>query len=192
MPLASRRPRALARAAVGLAALLSLGFAVDALLLVRARVKADGSSTIGGEARAVPTVASELIDIHSSLPSHEQSRPAQDELTVSRPTPLRRLSRAARPDGSDSWSLVMIGITVTLAICGVGIAAGRHFMPQGAGGGMKVIGRVSLSPKHSVYLLEVGRRRILVGAGPQGAPALISELDDFAEIEGQAAEGAES
>jgi hypothetical protein len=41
---------------------------------------------------------------------------------------------------------------------------------------------VSLSPKHSVYLLRVGRRVLLVGAGPQGPPALISELDDLTEI----------
>ena len=56
---------------------------------------------------------------------------------------------------------------------------------------MKVIGRVSLSPKHSVYLLEVGQRRLLVGAGPQGSPALISELDDLALSEGNAREGVE-
>ena len=86
----------------------------------------------------------------------------------------------------------MIGITLTLAICGGIIAAGRRFLPQGAGGGVKVIGRVSLSPKHSVYLLEVGRRRLLVGAGPQGAPALISELDELAEIDRNAGEGVES
>jgi hypothetical protein len=40
---------------------------------------------------------------------------------------------------------------------------------------------MSLSPKHTVYLLRVGRRVLLVGAGPQGAPALISELDDLDE-----------
>ena len=44
---------------------------------------------------------------------------------------------------------------------------------------MQVVGRVSLSPKHSVYLLRIGRRVLLVGAGPQGAPSLIAELDDL-------------
>ena len=108
----------------------------------------------------------------SSLQSHDESATPADELTGSRPSPLRRLSRAARPGGSDTWSLAMIGITLTLAICGGIIAAGRRFLPQGAGVGVKIIGRVSLSPKHSVYLLEVGRRRLLVGAGPQGAACL--------------------
>jgi flagellar protein FliO/FliZ len=190
MPRASRRRRAL-RAAVGLAVLLALGFAVDMLVLVRARVRADGSAAIGGQAQAVPTAVAEAIGTPSSAQPHEEPRNAEDELRSSRLSPLRRLSKAARPGGSDTWSLAMIGITLALAVCGGIIAAGRRFLPQGAGGGVKVIGRVSLSPKHSVYLLEVGRRRLLVGAGPQGAPALISELDDFAEIEANSPAGVE-
>jgi Flagellar biosynthesis protein, FliO len=190
MPRASRRRRAL-RAAVGLAVLLALGFAVDMLVLVRARVRADGSAAIGGQAQAVPTAVAEAIGTVSSVQPHEEPRIAEDELRSSRLSPLRRLSKAARPGGSDTWSLAMIGITLALAVCGGIIAAGRRFLPQGAGGGVKVIGRVSLSPKHSVYLLEVGRRRLLVGAGPQGAPALISELDDFAEIEANSPAGVE-
>jgi flagellar protein FliO/FliZ len=190
MPRASRRRRAL-RAAVGLAVLLALGFAVDMLVLVRARVRADGSAAIGGQAQAVPTAVAEAIGTPSSAQPHEEPRNAEDELRGSRLSPLRRPSKAARPGGSDTWSLAMIGITLALAVCGGIIAAGRRFLPQGAGGGVKVIGRVSLSPKHSVYLLEVGRRRLLVGAGPQGAPALISELDDFAEIEANSPAGVE-
>ncbi len=96
---------------------------------------------------------------------------------------LPALDDRRAPGGSDSWSLVIIGITLALAVCGGIIAAGRRFLPQGAGVGMQVVGRVSLSPKHSVYLLRVGRRVLLVGAGPQGSPSLISELDDHAEIE---------
>jgi hypothetical protein len=190
MPRANRRRRAL-RAVLGLAVLLALGFAVDMLVLVRARVRADGSAAIGGQAQAVPTAAAEAIGTASSVQPHEEPRIAEDELRGSRLSPLRRLSKPARPGGSDTWSLAMIGITLALAVCGGIIAAGRRFLPQGAGGGVKVIGRVSLSPKHSVYLLEVGRRRLLVGAGPQGAPALISELDDFAAIEANSPAGVE-
>jgi flagellar biogenesis protein FliO len=87
--------------------------------------------------------------------------------------------------------LAVIGITLTLAVCGGIIAASRRFLPQGAGGGLQVIARLSLSPKHTVYLLRVGKRVILVGAGPQGAPALISELDDLAEIEPHPPQGQE-
>jgi hypothetical protein len=191
MSRASRKPRALLRAALGLAVLLALGFAVDGVILVRSGVRADGSPAIGGQARADRTTAAEPILTPWRAQAQEESRTPEDELRGVRPPPWRRLSKAARPGGSDTWSLTMIGITLALAVCGGIIAAGRRFMPQGAGGGVKVIGRVSLSPKHSVYLLEVGQRRLLVGAGPQGSPALISELDDLALLEGNAREGVE-
>ena len=41
-----------------------------------------------------------------------------------------------------------------------------------------MVGRASLSPKHTVYLLEVGRRVLIVGTGAQGAPTLLGELTD--------------
>jgi flagellar protein FliO/FliZ len=77
----------------------------------------------------------------------------------------------------------MAGITLALAICGGLVASVRRFSPQGAGRGVQVVSRVSLSPKHTVYLLRIGRRVLLVGAGPQGAPSLISELEDAHELE---------
>jgi flagellar protein FliO/FliZ len=94
-------------------------------------------------------------------------------------------SRSNRPDSLDTSWWGMAGITLALAVCG-GIYAGcRRFLPQNAVAAMQVqvVGRVSLSPKHTVYLLRVGRRALLVGAGPQGAPSLITELDDFPAVE---------
>jgi flagellar biogenesis protein FliO len=96
---------------------------------------------------------------------------------------MNRLTKTARPGGSDTWSLAMFGITLVLAVCGGIVAAGRRFLPQRAKGEVQVISRVSLSPKHAVYVLRVGRRVLLVGAGPQGAPSLISELEDYLEVE---------
>ena len=54
---------------------------------------------------------------------------------------------------------------------------------------MQVVGRVTFSPKHSVHMLRVGRQVLLVGVGPQRAPALISELDELGEIEPDASQG---
>ncbi len=51
---------------------------------------------------------------------------------------------------------------------------------------------MSLSPKHSVYLLRVGRRVLVVGAGPQGPPALIAELADEPQEPPAPQRGAES
>jgi flagellar biogenesis protein FliO len=87
---------------------------------------------------------------------------------------------------------MMGGITLALTVCGGVVAAARRFSSQGAVGHVRVVSRVSLSPKHTVYLLRVGRRMLLVGAGPQGAPSLISELDDLAEIEPDPLQGAEA
>jgi len=76
----------------------------------------------------------------------------------------------------------MGGMALAVAICGaIGVVA-RRFAPRAANGAIQVVGRVSLSPKHTVYLLRVGQRVLLVGAGPQGAPALLGELDDFPEV----------
>jgi len=41
-----------------------------------------------------------------------------------------------------------------------------------------VIGRTSLSPRHTVHLLSIGQRVLIVGTGPQGAPSLLGELTD--------------
>ena len=45
-----------------------------------------------------------------------------------------------------------------------------------------MVGRTSLSPKQTVYLLRVGDRVLIVGAGPQGPPSLLGELTDPAEL----------
>ena len=94
---------------------------------------------------------------------------------------------AARMPGT--WE--MGGIAFVLALCGGLVAAARRFLPQGGAGGLQIISRVSLSPKHSVFVLRAGRRVLLVGTGPHGAPALISELDDFPEIAPPAPQGDE-
>jgi flagellar protein FliO/FliZ len=152
MPQAYRRRRAM-RAGLGLAVVLTLGFAADALVLMTTRARADATSN------------------RATADNDRQNRFAG------------RLSTAVRPGGSDLWTMAMIGITLTLAACGGIVAAGRRLLPQGPGAGMQVVGRVSLSPKQTVYMLRVGQRVLLVGVGPQGAPTLISELDDLAEIE---------
>ena len=72
----------------------------------------------------------------------------------------------------------MACLALVLAVCGGIAVAARRLGPRAAAGAVEVVGRVSLSPKHSVYLLRVGRRVLVVGAGPQGPPALIAELED--------------
>jgi hypothetical protein len=114
----------------------------------------------------------------------QDSRPAG-------PAWLNRLSRRSKPAGPDGWWLGMGGVALALAICGaIGIAA-RRLSPRAVTGAVQVVGRVSLSPKHTVYLLRVGQRVLLIGAGAQGAPALLGELDDLPEASPSLGDGGE-
>jgi flagellar biogenesis protein FliO len=182
MPRANRRRRAL-RAALGFAVMLALGFAADALVLVTTRARADAAAAPAAVENGRRSASAGASDDPALSAPRGESEPREDAPHASRAAMFRRLTNGARPGGSGSWSLVMIGITLALAVCGGIIASGRRFLPQRAGVNMEVVGRVSLSPKHAVYLLRVGRRVLLVGAGTQGSPSLITELDDLGEID---------
>ncbi len=74
-----------------------------------------------------------------------------------------------------------MGVALALAFIGWGSVAARRYVPQGASAplaALRVVGRTSLSPRHSVYLLDVGGRVLIVGTGPQGAPSLLGELSE--------------
>ena len=60
--------------------------------------------------------------------------------------------------------------------------ATRRYLPQHVAGSLRVVGRTSLSPKHTVYLLEAGRRVLIVGTGPQGPPSLLGDLTAPADL----------
>jgi hypothetical protein len=49
---------------------------------------------------------------------------------------------------------------------------------------IRVVGRVSLSPRHSIFMVKVGQRVLVVGTGSQGAPSLLGELFDEDQTEG--------
>jgi flagellar biogenesis protein FliO len=70
------------------------------------------------------------------------------------------------------------GITLVLAICGAICVAARKYWPQESAGSVRVVGRVSLSSRHSIYLVRAGERVLLIGTGSQGAPSLLGELTE--------------
>jgi flagellar biogenesis protein FliO len=45
-------------------------------------------------------------------------------------------------------------------------------------GSVRVIGRVSLSSRQSIFLVRAGQRVLLIGAGNQGAPSLLGEVTE--------------
>jgi hypothetical protein len=87
------------------------------------------------------------------------------------------------PESSGGWWLGTAGVALALALVGWGSVASRRYLPRGGSGplAVRVVGRASLSPRHSVYLVEVGGRVLIVATGPQGAPALLGELTDPAD-----------
>jgi Flagellar biosynthesis protein, FliO len=145
-------------------------------------LRADEEHASVRTARSAPVVptSAKAIDEPRQFPS-PSDRPTGVPLSgVLRPTWSRDALRNARHAASEWWGIAALGIAI--AICAVVFLAARQFMPQGANGTLRVLGRVSLSAKHDLYLLQCGQRLILVGTGPQGAPSFISELDGAAEF----------
>ncbi len=90
--------------------------------------------------------------------------------------------RAEVSEGAGGWWLGTAGIALALALFGGISLASRRYGSQRDGGPLRVVGRTSLSPKQTVYLLRVGDRILLIGAGSQGPPSLLGELTDPAEL----------
>jgi flagellar biogenesis protein FliO len=120
--------------------------------------------------------ASEPGSIRVPRPSNERSLFAHGVRTSDVP---------ARSPASAGWWLGSTGIALALAICGAACVAARKYWPQNSTGMVRVVGRVSLSPRQSIYLVRAGRRVILIGAGGQGAPTLLGELSEGEQTEDQ-------
>ena len=85
---------------------------------------------------------------------------------------------------SSGWWFGTSGIALVLAVCGTVCALARRYRPQDSHGLLRVVGRVSLSPRHSIFMVRAGRRMLLVGTGNQGAPTLLGELYDDDQPDG--------
>jgi hypothetical protein len=92
----------------------------------------------------------------------------------------------SHPVGSAGWWLGSTGIALLLAVCGAICALARRYRPQDSAGLVRVVGRVSLSPRHSIFMVRAGPRVLLVGTGSQGAPCLLGELTEEDQAEAMA------
>ncbi len=106
-------------------------------------------------------------------------RPPVDSRLV---VPKRPASTPGSPSGPGSWWLGTAGIAAALAVFGGASLASKRFLPGRDSGPLRVVGRTALSPKQSVYLLRVGDRVLILGAGPQGPPSTLGEVTDPAEL----------
>ena len=108
--------------------------------------------------------------------------PGRQRVTPRAASP-RAAASGARPAGESTggWWYGTAGVALALALIGWGSVASHRYLPRVGSGAvpLRVVGRTSLSPKHTVYLLEVGDRVLILGAGPQGAPSVLGELTDL-------------
>lgn len=100
----------------------------------------------------------------------------------------RPLGRAHR-DGASSWQMGkgLGALAFVLAVVAIAFWAVRRWVPsvrRAEGGVMKIAGRISLTPKHHVALVQVAGRFLLVGVSPDGLSTLseISDPDEVAEL----------
>jgi flagellar biogenesis protein FliO len=104
-------------------------------------------------------------------------------------SPAERVPVAPRPrlgesttEATGGWWFSTVGVAAALAVVGGVSLASKRLAPARDGGSIQVVGRSSLSARHAVYLLRVGERVLIVGAGPQGAPSTLGEVTDPAEL----------
>ncbi len=108
---------------------------------------------------------------------------------ITRATTTGRDGKPTAPSASaGGFWLSSAGIAVAIAAFGAFSLGARKLRPGDNGPlALKVVGRTSLSPKHTVYLLKAGNRVLIVGAGGQGPPSLLGELTEAEASNGGAA-----
>lgn len=96
------------------------------------------------------------------------------------PFPARTGESPSGPEGttaesrSERWTTTVVATTI-LAILGGAVFMTRRLKGEINSNALQLVGRVALTPKHTVHLLRHDNRILLIGTGPQGAPAFLVE-----------------
>lgn len=102
-----------------------------------------------------------------------------------------RLSRdAPGASGAQSTPSYLTGLgalAVVLVLIGLAAWAVKRWMPAARGGGsgvLQIVGRANLSAKHTLALVQIGRRFVMVGVAGDRVTALceVSDPDEVAEL----------
>lgn len=106
------------------------------------------------------------------------------------------LARAAGEAGSAPLPETGLGGALMTMLAGLALVLGlmfglywlvRRFLPSvggGAGGGMRLVGRLPLGPRKFVALVEVAGRVLVVGVSDRGVN-LLTTIDDPSEVTAQ-------
>ena len=74
-------------------------------------------------------------------------------------------------------ALLALGAVCLLAVVVLKAAARRGWGTGASKGPVRVLQRVPLEQRRSLYLVQVGSRTLLIGVGEGGSPTLLAELD---------------
>ncbi len=110
-----------------------------------------------------------------------QDAGAGDRAASPRTVAGERARKPPRATGSPAWWLGTSVMILALGGAGAVCLAARGRGQTGATVKLQIVGRVHLPPRHAVFAVKAGGRTLLIGTGPQGAPALLGELDDEPE-----------
>ncbi|MFO0892665.1 MAG: flagellar biosynthetic protein FliO [Isosphaeraceae bacterium] len=131
----------------------------------------------------VPSASSPEDQRGEPAPAPRTDRGAPAEIALLRvPPPSRQTMDPGRGPGREaegtasSWWLAPAAVVALLAACGVICVGARKRLPGGATSALEIVGRVSLSPRHSIVLVRAGHRTLMIGLGAQSAPSLLGEL----------------
>ncbi len=138
------------------------------------------SIVLGGLFGSGQVLANGEATLQTSSTLTDASEDSSSALPFPRGEGLNRSGRVGM--SSDHWPATLAVVLALVLLGAIGLAS-RKFRPATERGPLQVVGRAALSPKHAVYLLRVGDRVLIVGAGTQGPPALLGELNDPDELE---------
>ncbi len=162
--------------ALAIAALLAFtGFTV-------AETTESPSVPFGPEA---PLSANAAVDLTHAQPTEDQSEATQSDSHPTAATGVaipRREPHAVTTEVEKPWyrsTFIALGAVVVLIIALASLAK-RYVMPTQSTGAdvLRVLCRTSLSPKHTVALVQIGRGFAFVGLAPEAMTLLRTVVDD--------------
>lgn len=130
---------------------------------------------------AVPVTRSYAVEPRTETPRDTPPAMTTDS-TTSRPALARPSAAPPRASRSTTWripwpSMIAIGAACGLLCAGLLTRARTNSRRFGSTTPLEVVGRTALGPRHAMYVVRVGNRVLLIGAGNQGPPALLTELE---------------
>lgn len=144
---------------------------------------ADRASTAGRDRGAFERGGAKVRPPDTVLPARTQFLRPRKSVDEGRRRAVDRTSRlqSESQEGGFSFPSGLIALLIVLLLVGVIAWAVRRWVPTvraGENGLMRVVGRTNLSPKHSVSLIQLGNRFVMVGLSTDRLTTLCEVVDE--------------